>query len=55
MYVYGTCWFYVCCGVCGNVCCVVAIVKDSCVFFWPWSVEVCCMRTVMSVVFLFVL
>ena len=32
MYVYGTC-FYVCCsdcvGVYGNVCCVVAIVKDS--------------------------
>ena len=31
MYVYGT-FFYVCCsdcvGVCGNVCCVVAIVKN---------------------------
>ena len=31
MYVYGTC-FYVCCsecvGVCGNVCCVAAVVKD---------------------------
>ena len=32
MYVYGACLFYVCCsdcvGVCGNVCCVAAIVKD---------------------------
>ena len=31
MYVYGACLFYVCCsdcvGVCGNVCCVVAVVK----------------------------
>ena len=30
---YGACLFYVCCrdsvGVCGNVCCVVAVVKDS--------------------------
>ena len=37
--------FYVCCsdcvGVCGNVCCVVAVVKDS-VFFEPWRVEICC-------------
>ena len=37
--------FYVCCsdcvGVCGNVCCVAAIVKDS--VFLPWCVEVCCM------------
>ena len=36
MYVYGACLFYVCCsdcvGVCGNICCVVAVVKDS-VFF----------------------
>ena len=36
--------FYVCCcdcvGVCGNVCCVAAIVK---IVFSPWSVEVCCM------------
>ena len=36
--------FYVCCsdcvGVCGNVCCVAAVVKI--VFFKPWSVEVCC-------------
>ena len=33
--------FYVCCdcvGVCGNVCCVAAVVKDS--VFEPWSVEV---------------
>ena len=33
MYVYGACWFYVCCndsmGVCRNVCCLVAVVKDS--------------------------
>ena len=28
-------------GVCGNVCCVAAVVKDS--VFLPWSVEVCCM------------
>ena len=37
--------FYVCCsdcvGVCGNVCCVAAVVKNS-FFFLPWSVEVCC-------------
>ena len=37
--------FYVCCsdcvGVCGNVCCVAAVVKDS-GFFEPWSVEICC-------------
>ena len=37
--------FYVCCsdcvGFCGNVCCVAAVVKNS-VFFYPWSVEVCC-------------
>ena len=33
MYVYGTCLFYVCCGdcvgVCGNVCCVAAVVENS--------------------------
>ena len=32
MYVYGACLFYVCCsdcvGVCGNVCCVAAVVKN---------------------------
>ena len=37
MYVYGACLFYVCCndcvGVCGNVCCVAAVVKDSVVVF----------------------
>ena len=37
--------FYVCCsdcvGVCGNVCCVAAVFKDS--VFEPWSVEVGCM------------
>ena len=45
MYVYGAClflWLLQClCGVCGNVCCVAAVGKDS--FFLPWSVEVCCM------------
>ena len=43
MYVYGACLFYVCCsdcGVCWNVCCVAAVVKNS--VFLPWSVEVCC-------------
>ena len=33
MYVYGACLFYVCCsdcvGVCGYVCCVAAVVKNS--------------------------
>ena len=33
MYVYGACCFYVCCsdcvGVCGNVCCVAAVVKKN--------------------------
>ena len=37
MYVYGTCLFYVCCsdslGVCGNVCCVAAVVKYIMFFF----------------------
>ena len=45
MCVYGACLFYVCCGdcvgVCGNICCVVAVVKNS-GFFEPWSVEICC-------------
>ena len=44
MYMAHVC-FYVCCsdcvGVCGNVCCVVTIVKNS-MFLEPWSVEVCC-------------
>ena len=44
MYMTHVC-FYVCCsdcvGVCGNVCCVAAVVKNSgC--FEHWSVEVCC-------------
>ena len=38
MYVYGTSLFYACCSdcvvVCGNVCCVAAVVKDF---------KVCCM------------
>ena len=29
MYVYGACFFYVCCSDCGNVCCVAAVVKNS--------------------------
>ena len=33
MYVYDTCFFYVCCsdcvGICKNVCCVVAVVENS--------------------------
>ena len=36
-------------GVCGNVCCVAAVVKNS-GFFLPWSVEICCVF-VMDVVF----
>ena len=44
MYMAHVC-FYLCCsdcvGVCGNVCCVAAVVKNSGVFE-PWSVEVCC-------------
>ena len=36
--------YYGCCsdcvGVCGNVCCVAAVVKNS--VFYPWSIEVCC-------------
>ena len=47
MYVYGTClFFYVCCsdyvGVCGNVCCVAAVVKNG-AFYSLKSVEVCCL------------
>ena len=37
--------FCVCCsdcvGVCGNVCCVTAVVKNG--VLGPWSIEVCCM------------
>ena len=39
--------------VCGNVCCVAAVVKNS-GFFEPWIVEVCvcvCVGGVMDVVF----
>ena len=56
MYMTHVC-FYVCfcdwVGACGNVCSVVAVVKDS-VCFLPWSVEVCCIclcKGVMDVVF----
>ena len=46
MYVYGTCWgFNVYCndceGLCGNVCCVVTMVKYS--VFSLGLLEVCCM------------
>ena len=39
-------------GVCGNVCCVAAVVKNR-GFLEPWSVEVCCVCVVdvMDVVF----
>ena len=44
MYMTHVC-FCVCCsdsvGVCGNVCCVAAVVKNF-GFLEPWSVEVCC-------------
>ena len=44
--------FYACCsdcvGVCGIVCCVAVIVKNS-VFLKPWSVEVCLVVDVMDV------
>ena len=42
MYVYGASLFLCsdCVGICGNVCCVAAVVKNS--VFWPLSVEVCC-------------
>ena len=36
-------------GVCGNVCCLAADVKDS--VFSPWSVLYICVRDVMDVVF----
>ena len=44
MYVYGANLFLCCSdcmGVCGNVCCIAAVVKHS-GGFEPWSVEVCC-------------
>ena len=45
MYMTHVC-FYVfcsdCVGICGNVCCVAAVVKDS-GDFEPYSVEICCM------------
>ena len=56
MYVYGACLFLCCCsdcvGVCGYVCCVAAIVKNS--VFLPWSVGsmLCvCVGDEMDVVF----
>ena len=41
-------------GVCGNVCCVAAVVKDS-VFLSIGVLKYVCIRGVMDVVFLFVL
>ena len=52
MYVAHVC-FYVCCdcvGVCGNVCCVAAVVKDI-VFFSLGVLLYVCVRGVMDVVF----
>ena len=60
MYVYGACLFYVCCSgcmvVCGNVCCVAAVVNDSGVLsaFECLSMLYVCVRGVMDIVFLFV-
>ena len=54
MYVYDACLFYVCCsdcvGVCGNVCFVAAVVKDSGVFC-RGVLRFVCVRGVMDVVF----
>ena len=51
VYIYGTCLCYVCCSncvwVCGNVCCVVVVVKDS-VF---GVLNYVCVRGVTDVVF----
>ena len=55
MYVYGACWFYVCCYdsvvVCGNVSCVVAIIEVS-VFLALKCLRMLyvCVRKVMDVV-----
>ena len=55
MYVYDACLFYVCCsdcvGVCGNVCCVASVVKDSVFSLGVLKYVVCCVRGVMDVVY----
>ena len=56
MYVYGACLFYVCCsdceGVCGNVCGVAAIAKNSVFLALEcWSMWCVCVVDVMDVVF----
>ena len=47
--------FYICCsdcvGVCGNVCCVVAVVKDSVFSLGVLKYVVCLVRDVMDAVF----
>ena len=42
-------------GICGNVCCVAAVVKDSVFSLGVLKYVVVCVRGVMDVVFLFVL
>ena len=53
MYMEHVC-FYVCCndcvGICGNVCCVAAVVKDG-IFFCLGVLEYVCVRGVMDVLF----
>ena len=53
MYVYGTRLFYACCsdcvGVCGDVCCVAAIVEEC--FLKPRRVEVCWMFVTCAAIF----
>ena len=52
---YGAGCFYVCCsdcvGVCGKVCCVAAVVKNSVFLAWSVKYVVCLCRDVMDVVF----
>ena len=54
MYMTHVC-FYVCCsdcvGVCGNVCCVAAVVNDSFLALECWSMLYVCVRSVMDVVY----
>ena len=57
MYMTHVC-FYLCCGncvgVCGNVCCVAAVVKDSGFSLAVLKYVVCLCKGVIDVVFLFV-
>ena len=47
--------FYVCCsdceGVCGNVCCVAAVIKDSVFCLGVLKYVVCCVKGVMDAMF----